>query len=277
VGSSFTVPIINGGEIQGLLTLGAADPDGLPDRARGLPVSRGQPAGHRVDRPGPHAATGGARHLTGLYNRKGLEEEFQRIWMMGRRYHWAVGVAVIDIDEFKNLNDTYGHLRGDEILREFSRVVERVARESDIIGRYGGDEVVVVLPQAGAADCIAFGERLLYALRHHVFCEKTTGGLQLSASIGVATSMGVQDDSSEQLLSHADMALYMAKKQGRNRVCIHQADQVPAPRGATPGTGGDRSPRTNQNRAPGAAFWWWTMTRPWGPCWPACCARGATK
>lgn len=234
VGSSFTVPIINGGEIQGLLTLGAGDPEAFHSAHAGFLYHAANQLATVLTALARMRQLAVRDTLTGLYNRKGLEEEFQRIWMMGRRYHWAVGVAVIDIDEFKNLNDTHGHLRGDEILREFSRVVERVARESDIIGRYGGDEVVVVLPQAGAADCIAFGERLLYALRHHVFCEKTTGGLQLSASIGVATSMGVQDDSSEQLLSHADIALYMAKKQGRNRVCIHQADQLPAPPGAPP-------------------------------------------
>lgn len=224
VGSSFTVPIITNGEIQGLLTLGAHDPGAFTSAHAGFLYHAANQLATVL------SALARMRHLavrdslTGLYNRKGLEEEFQRIWMMGRRYHWAVGVAVIDIDEFKNLNDSHGHLRGDEILREFSRVVERVARESDIIGRYGGDEVVVVLPQAGAADCIAFGERLLYALRHHVFCEKSVGGLQLSASIGVATSMGQTDDSSEQLLAHADYALYTAKKQGRNRVCIYQAE-----------------------------------------------------
>ncbi len=227
VGSSFTVPIITNGEIQGLLALGAADADAFHSAHAGFLYHAANQLATVLTALARMRQLAVRDSLTGLYNRKGLEEEFQRIWMMGRRYHWAVGVAVIDIDEFKNLNDTHGHLRGDEILREFSRVVERVARESDIIGRYGGDEVVVVLPQAGAVDCIAFGERLLYALRHHVFCEKSIGGLQLSASIGVATSMGVQDDSSEQLLAHADAALYMAKKQGRNRVCLHQADQLP--------------------------------------------------
>lgn len=226
VGSSFSVPIITDGEVYGLLALGAADPNAFNSaHAAFLYHAANQLATILT-------ALARMRHLsvrdalTGLYNRKGLEEEFQRIWMMGRRYHWAVGVAVIDIDQFKTLNDTHGHLRGDEILREFSRVVEKVARESDIIGRYGGDEVVVVLPQAGAADCIAFGERLLYALRHHVFCEKSLGGLPLTASIGVATSMGAHDDTSEQLLARADLALFTAKKQGRNRVCIHQSDTV---------------------------------------------------
>lgn len=240
VGSSFTVPIILNGEIQGLLTLGAHDPGAFTSAHAGFLYHAANQLATVL------SALARMRHLavrdtlTGLYNRKGLEEEFQRIWMMGRRYHWAVGVAVIDIDEFKTLNDTHGHLRGDEILREFSRVVERVARESDIIGRYGGDEVVVVLPQAGAADCIAFGERLLYALRHHVFCEKSLGGIQLSASIGVATSMGQSDDSSEQLLAHADYALYMAKKQGRNRVCIYQTEPGAGPGVASP----ERSPGT---------------------------------
>ena len=226
VGSSFTVPIITNGEVQGLLALAAADPNAFNSAHAAFLYHAANQLATVLTSLARMRQLAVRDALTGLYNRKGLEEEFERIWMMGRRYHWAVGVAVIDIDQFKNLNDTHGHLRGDEILREFSRVVEKVARESDIIGRYGGDEVVVVLPQAGAADCIAFGERLLYALRHHVFCEKSLGGLQLAASIGVATSMGAHDEGSEQLLAHADFALYTAKKQGRNRVCIHQADAV---------------------------------------------------
>mgnify|MGYP002860392495 CR=1 FL=1 len=228
-GSNFTVPIIAEGEVRGLLTLAANAHDVYSSRDASFLYHAATQLSTVL------AALARMRHLavrdalTGLYNRKGLEEEFQRTWIMSRRYNWAVGVAVIDIDQFKTLNDSHGHLAGDEILREFSKLVQKVARESDIIGRYGGDEVVVVLQQAGAADCIAFGERLLYAMRQHMFCEKTLGGLKLTASIGVATSMNAPRElTSEQLLAHADYALYMSKKQGRDRVSIYQAQEASA-------------------------------------------------
>jgi diguanylate cyclase (GGDEF)-like protein/putative nucleotidyltransferase with HDIG domain len=224
VGSSFSVPIVSGNEICGLLALAAADPKAFDASHTAFLYHAANQLATVLSALARMRQLAVRDALTGLYNRKGLEEEYQRIWMMGRRYRWAVGVAVIDIDHFKALNDTYGHLRGDEILREFSSVVGKVARETDVIGRYGGDELVVVLPQSGAAECMAFGERLLHALHQHVFCEKSLGGLQLCASIGVATSRGAPNETSEQLLAHADLALYEAKKQGRNRTCIHQAD-----------------------------------------------------
>lgn len=229
VGSHFTVPIITEGEVRGLLTLAAAAHDAYSSRDASFLYHAATQLSTVLSALSRMRQLAVRDALTGLYNRKGLEEEFQRTWIMGRRYNWSIGAAVIDIDQFKTLNDTHGHLVGDEILREFSRLVQRVARESDIIGRYGGDEVVVVLQQAGAADCIAFGERLLYAMRQHLFCEKSLGGLKLTCSIGVASSMNAPRElTSEQLLAHADYALYMAKKQGRDRVCIFQPEQAKA-------------------------------------------------
>lgn len=136
-GSNFTVPIIAEGEVRGLLTLAANAHDVYSSRDASFLYHAATQLSTVL------AALARMRHLavrdalTGLYNRKGLEE-FQRTWIMSRRYNWAVGVAVIDIDQFKTLNDSHGHLAGDEILREFSKLVQKVARESDIIGRYGG-------------------------------------------------------------------------------------------------------------------------------------------
>ena len=232
VGSSFSVPIIARGEVRGMLTLTAVADDAYSSRDASFLYHAANQLSTVLSALARMRELSVRDALTALYNRRGLEEEFQRAWLMSRRYNWPIGAAVLDIDNFKIINDTHGHLVGDQILREFSKLVQQVARESDIIGRYGGDEMVVILAQAGTADCIAFGERLLHAMRQQVFCVDRGLALQLTTSIGVASSVnGPADMTSESLIAQADQALYMAKKQGRDRVCVYQAAQ-PAERGA---------------------------------------------
>lgn len=221
VGSSFSVPIISSGEIRGLLTLSAASPQAFGSVHAAFMYHAANQLGTVLTALARMRQLAVRDTLTGLYNRKGLLEELQRVWSMGRRYKWSVGVAVIDLDDFKGLNDTHGHLRGDDLLREFSQIVSRVTRDSDVIARFGGDELVVILPQAGDADCQAFGERLLQAMHKHVFCEKELGGIHITASVGLASSNNNPCETSAQLLAQADAALYAAKRQGRQRVCIH--------------------------------------------------------
>jgi diguanylate cyclase (GGDEF)-like protein/putative nucleotidyltransferase with HDIG domain len=235
VGSSFSVPIIARGEVRGMLTLAAIAHDAYSSRDASFLYHAANQLSTVLTALARMRELSVRDALTGLYNRRGLEEEFQRAWLMSRRYNWPIGAAVLDIDHFKRLNDTYGHLVGDHVLREFSALVQRVARESDIIGRYGGDEMVVILAQAGAADCIAFGERLLDAMRRHVFCTDRGLALQLTTSIGVASSVnGPADMTSEMLIAQADQALYTAKKQGRDRVSVYQPAAAPEPHGASP-------------------------------------------
>ncbi|HMP76204.1 MAG TPA: diguanylate cyclase [Kiritimatiellia bacterium] len=224
VGSSFSVPIIAHGEVRGMLTLAAVADDAYSSRDASFLYHAANQLSTVLSALARMRELSVRDALTSLYNRRGLEEEFQRAWLMSRRYNWPIGAAVLDIDNFKILNDTHGHLVGDQILREFSKLVQQVARESDIIGRYGGDEMVVILAQAGTADCIAFGERLLHAMRQQVFCVDRGLALQLTTSIGVSSSVnGPADMTSETLIAQADQALYMAKKQGRDRVCVYQA------------------------------------------------------
>lgn len=224
VGSSFSVPIISRGEVRGMLTLAAVAEDAYSSRDASFLYHAANQLSTVLTALARMRELSVRDSLTGLYNRRGLEEEYQRTWVMSRRYNWPIGVAVLDLDHFKNLNDAHGHLTGDQILREFSGLVQQVARESDIVGRYGGDEIVVILAQAGTADCIAFGERLLSAMTRHVFCADKGLGLQLTASIGVASSVnGPADMTSEMLIAQADQALYNAKKQGRARVSVYQA------------------------------------------------------
>ncbi len=224
---TYSVPILAEGSLQGLLTLALSDTDNASEidvpflYHAGHHLSTVLSALHRMRQLSVHDV------MTGLYNRRGLEEEYERNWLMARRYNFSIGIAVIDIDHFKTLNDTYGHPVGDEIIKEFAKLVQRVARATDIIGRYGGDEMVVVLTQAGDADVLAFGERLVTAVRKNIFLEKTKG-LKLSCSVGVASTVSVTNPqaTSADLLSLADQALYQAKKRGRDQVCIHQVEEA---------------------------------------------------
>jgi diguanylate cyclase (GGDEF)-like protein len=159
--------------------------------------------------------------LTDLFNRRHMLEQIGYICKMCKRYSLPVGVAIIDVDHFKEVNDQYGHLVGDEVLIELAGLLRRSAtRESDIIGRYGGDELIVILPDAGLEGAWNFGERLLAAVRGHEFCP-STHRLHLTVSIGVTSVPG--EDAAKmpcsELVAHADQALYTAKRKGRNCMC----------------------------------------------------------
>ena len=160
--------------------------------------------------------------MTDTFNRKGLEIEYQRAWSQSRRGGQPLSVAIIDIDRFKEVNDTHGHLAGDRILREFGAVLQKVVRGGDIVARYGGDEFVVILPHANSNAAIAFGERLLTEVRLHLFCERALDQ-KVTASIGVASALiDNPADTADALLARADKGLLRAKQAGRDRVALEQ-------------------------------------------------------
>ena len=169
--------------------------------------------------------------LTGLLNRRAFEEELREIWGRALAEGLPVGLLMIDIDHFKAMNDTYGHVAGDQVLKECARLVRACVRETDIVCRYyGGDELVVILPVANETDTRQAAERLLEAFRKTVLCPGFYD-LQATISIGANCLQVSNGHSLEQLLIQADRALYRAKQTGRNKACF--AGEAPAPATAT--------------------------------------------
>jgi two-component system cell cycle response regulator len=131
----------------------------------------------------------------------------------------ALCVVMLDIDHFKKVNDSYGHLVGDDVLRDIGRLLLNTIRGSDIVARYGGEEFVLLLPETDEVGAVSFAERIRTAVEAYEFDRgDDQPPLKLTASIGVAVFPAARVDTVEDLFSRADSALYRAKADGRNRV-----------------------------------------------------------
>jgi diguanylate cyclase (GGDEF)-like protein len=154
--------------------------------------------------------------LTGLYSRRHLFElaghEFQR----ARRYQLPLSVMMVDIDEFKRVNDTHGHAIGDQVLQGVAERCRKELREVDVIGRYGGDEFTALLPETGLSAACQVAERLRKNIAERTLDTKA-GRITVTVSLGIAV-LGDEHLTPESLLDRADQALYAAKQNGRNRV-----------------------------------------------------------
>lgn len=155
--------------------------------------------------------------LTGLFNHRHVHELLHDEFERSSRTEEPVAVAMIDLDRFKAVNDTYGHPTGDVILYETARILRETAREIDMVGRYGGEEFIVILPNTGEEEASRFGERVRAAVEAHVFRDDANE-IRMTTSAGVAAFPAPRVDSPETLLKRADDALYEAKESGRNRV-----------------------------------------------------------
>jgi diguanylate cyclase (GGDEF)-like protein len=148
--------------------------------------------------------------LTGLANRRALEEILAAEISRAHRFAHQLAVVLLDLDRFKEINDSFGHAAGDVMLRAVSRLLTSLARQGDTVARWGGEEFVVVLPETDLAGAERFAERLRRTIEAH-----SVGDMHTTASCGVAPMIPV--DSVEELLGAADQALYLAKSNGRNR------------------------------------------------------------
>ncbi len=156
--------------------------------------------------------------MTGLYNPRYLWHTLDRELERAGRYGRLCSVMMIDIDFFKNYNDTYGHLQGDEVLKKSAEIFRQSLRNTDITARYGGEEFLVIMPETGKELAFLVGEKLRKSFENHPFNhEATQPGGRLTISIGIATYPN-DSNNARILVDRADKAMYQAKSGGRNRV-----------------------------------------------------------
>jgi two-component system cell cycle response regulator len=166
--------------------------------------------------------------LTGLYNRRSFQERLEQEVDRAMRYHRPLSLIMIDVDHFKQYNDTHGHLQGDRILVEVAHALKTLSRASDIVARYGGEEFALILPETDKANAENLGRRLREYVAQHTF----PGAEHLPAravTISVGIASYTPPDTKEALIEAADVALYHAKREGRNRVVVWQRSMTLQP------------------------------------------------
>jgi diguanylate cyclase (GGDEF)-like protein len=155
--------------------------------------------------------------LTEIDNRRCLEERLHEMWEHSVRLHEPIALIMCDIDKFKSVNDKFGHQAGDSVLKEVAKLLKDEARQIDRVGRYGGEEFLLILSGTVLDAAVTFADRLREKVEGHTFTY-TGGTLRRTISCGVAASPHPRVKDQEALLKAADEALYVAKETGRNRV-----------------------------------------------------------
>lgn len=164
--------------------------------------------------------------LTEIYNKRKYDEELQREFARALRHRRPLSLIAFDIDEFKQVNDTWGHAAGDELLRQVAARVQRAARSADTVGRYGGDEFVVICEDLpSAAEALVVAERIRDEVARPAQIDGTE--VHVGTSIGVALTAR-EDEGTGELIGRADAAMYEAKARGRGRIVV---DAAPTPLG----------------------------------------------
>ena len=156
--------------------------------------------------------------LTGLLNHKTFLERFEKEINRSDRFDHEMGLIFFDIDKFKSVNDTYGHLYGDYVLEEVSRIISKNVRSIDIVGRYGGEEFSVILVNTNIKDCIPLAEKIVKKIAKKTYL-KDGVAVNLTISAGMS-GYPAHSDSVKDLIAKADKAMYQTKLKGGNGVSI---------------------------------------------------------
>jgi two-component system cell cycle response regulator len=162
--------------------------------------------------------------LTELYNKGYILKRLESELIRSARYKESISLIIIDIDYFKKINDSLGHIAGDNILRELSKILVKSVRDVDVVARYGGEEFIVVCPNTSISGAAILAERIRENVQNTVFNPGNID-LKLTISLGVSSlspSSTINDDTTaSKLIEEADLALYKAKSSGRNKVAVH--------------------------------------------------------
>jgi diguanylate cyclase (GGDEF)-like protein len=155
--------------------------------------------------------------LTQVHNRRYFDEAIERELSRCRRYQRALSLMLIDVDHFKKINDTFGHLAGDAVLKEVAAAIRKRIRREDLIARYGGEEFAVLSPEIDHRGVVQLAQKVRKLIEAHEFRFDGTS-IPVTISCGTAT-LGKKSDDAQALIARADEKLYEAKEGGRNRVC----------------------------------------------------------
>jgi len=161
--------------------------------------------------------------LTGLSNRRAIQEWVLRQWSGASRHGFSLWAVMADLDNFKSINDTYGHLAGDVVLKKFAETLRDSIRQCDMCARVGGEEFLVILTHVDREGTLVFAERIRKIFAAHEF-QFETGSTHVTSSFGIAGPPRGAGHDFDQLVARADAALYLAKGMGRNRVEIMAED-----------------------------------------------------
>lgn len=162
-------------------------------------------------------------HLTGLFNRRYFQERFTEEIHRSERYNFVFSLAILDIDDFKLLNDTEGHLAGDSVLKELSRTARECLRANDVLCRFGGEEFAILMPQTGKDEALVVAERIRKNIKESLaYRYKKFPRPCITVSIGIA-SFPEDGNTINELIKNADIALYRAKSSGKNKTVIYKS------------------------------------------------------
>jgi diguanylate cyclase (GGDEF)-like protein len=229
-GSYYCGPLIAGGIIIGSVRMEAAKDLWTPERERLVEsyLSGAASALSNLRLLDTMKQQANIDVLTGLYNRRFLEDYARKLFAMARRRAQPVGLIMMDLDHFKNFNDVYGHEIGDRILRHFAKTVTASMRETNLAARYGGEEFVVLLPDTSAKSCALVAERIRKAVMVMVVPSNTDRPLPpVSVSMGIAV-FPEHGQTLDEVIQASDKALYESKRGGRNRVTVYASPGVTA-------------------------------------------------
>jgi diguanylate cyclase (GGDEF)-like protein len=173
--------------------------------------------------------------LTGLFNYRYLHTRLNEEFKRAERYRDPLACVMVDIDHFKRVNDQYGHDAGDAVLRETAARIRKAVREIDVVTRYGGEEFLLVLPSTNFSGALSVADRVWRAVGGEPFSVANTSE-RVSISLGVAVFPSRDIKTKDQLIKAADKALYQAKGDGRDRICVYQHQgYIYRPESARPG------------------------------------------